>query len=194
MGDGPWKSLPMRRHCRRVARQAENGAFPPEESSGALDIALLKEAGELSLEAVCRVVVPDGQGVLFGPDPDGEFEATGRDHPGSKVVRTLLTYPREQEARGSPGGGTVVSAVADTPAECAIAEAGQVDGLADMADDRERPVVGRHAESLRRIPGLTGDREGRLVRLLERHADEWKRYLDSPGRGSFVRNRMRGER
>ena len=38
-------------------------AFPPEESSGALDIALLKEAGELSVEAVCRVVVPDGQGV-----------------------------------------------------------------------------------------------------------------------------------
>lgn len=119
MGDGPWKSLAMRRHWKRVARQAENGAFPPEEFSGALDIALLKEAGELPLEAVCRVVVPNGQGVLFGSAPDGEFEAIGRDHPGSKVVRTLLTCPREQEARGSSGGETVVSAVADTLAECA---------------------------------------------------------------------------
>lgn len=78
--------------------------------------------------------------------------------------------------------------------EYAIAGVRHMDDLADMADDRERPIVRRHAESLRRVPGLTGDSEGRLVRLLERHADEWKRYLDSLGTGSFVKHWIRGER
>lgn len=119
MSDGPWKSLPMRQHWKRVARQAENGAFSPEELSEALDVALSKEAEELPLEAVCHVVVPNDQGVLFGPDLDGEFEAIGRDHPGSKVVQTFLTCLREQEARGSSGREMVVSAAADTLAECA---------------------------------------------------------------------------
>ena len=119
MSDGPWKSLPMRPHWRRVAKQAENGAFSTEELSGALDAALLKEAEELPLEAICRAVMPSDQGVLFRPDQDGEFEALRRDHSGSKVVQTLLTCLRDQETNGSSGREMVESAVADTLDECA---------------------------------------------------------------------------
>ena len=69
-----------------------------------------------------------------------------------------------------------------------------MDDLADMANGRERRIVRRHAVSLRRVLRLTGDSEGRLIRLVERHADEWKGYLNSLGAGSFVRNWIRGDR
>ena len=118
MSDGPWKSLPMRPHWKQVAKQAENGAFSPEELSGALEAALLKEAEELPLEAVCRAVVPSDQGVLFRPDLDGEFEALRRERPGSKAVQRFLTCLRDQEASGSSGREMVESAAADTLDEC----------------------------------------------------------------------------
>lgn len=85
MSDGPWKSLRMRPHWKRVAKQAENGAFSPEEVSETLEAALLKEA--VPLEEVCRAVVPSGQGVLFKPDLDGEFGALWRDHTANVASR-----------------------------------------------------------------------------------------------------------
>ena len=119
MSDGPWKSLRLRPHWKQVAKQAENGAFSPEELSGALEVALLKEAEELPLEAVCRAVVPSDQGDFFRPDLDGEFEVLRRDHPGSKLVQTLLTCLRDQEADGLSGREMVDTAVADALDECA---------------------------------------------------------------------------
>ena len=119
MSDGPWKSLPMRPHWKQVAKQAENGAFSPEELSGAVEVALLKHAEELPLEQVWRALVPSDQGVLFRSDLDEEFEALRRDHPGSKLVQTLFTCLRDQGASGSSGREMVESAVADTLDECA---------------------------------------------------------------------------
>ena len=103
MSDGPWKSLPLRRHWKQVAKQAENGAFSPEELSGALEAALLKEAKALPLEGAFRAVVPNDQGLLFKPDLYGELEALRRDHPGSKVVQTFLSCLQDQAASGSSG-------------------------------------------------------------------------------------------
>ena len=113
MSDGPWRSLPLQRHWKQVARQAEIRASSPEELSGALEAALQKEAEALPLEAVCRAVVPDGQGVLFKPDLNGELEALQRSHPGSKVVQTLVTCLLDDESSGSSGSELVESAVAD---------------------------------------------------------------------------------
>ena len=79
--------------------------------------------------------------------------------------------------------------------EYAIAGVRHMDDLAEMADGgARRRIVRRHAASLRRVLRSTGDAEERLICLLERHADEWKRYLDSLGAGSFVKNWIRGER
>jgi len=113
MSDGPWRSLPLRQHWKQVARQAEIRASSPEELSGALETALQKEAAALPLEAVCRAVVPDGQGSLFKPDLNGELEALQRGHPGSKVVQTLVTCLLDEESSGSSGSELVESAVAD---------------------------------------------------------------------------------
>ena len=119
MSDGPWRSLPLRPHWKQVAKQAEIAASSPDELSGALEAALQKEAEALPLEAVCRAVVSDGQGVLFKPDLNGELEALQRRHPGSKVVQTFVTCLLHEESSGSSGSEMVESAVADTLDECA---------------------------------------------------------------------------
>ena len=76
----------------------------------------------------------------------------------------------------------------------AIAGVGYMDHLAEMTDVRARRIVRRHATSLQRVLRHTGDSEEHLIRLLERHADEWKAYLNSLGSSSFVRNWIRGDR
>jgi len=77
----------------------------------------------------------------------------------------------------------------------AIAGVRHMDDLAQMANGRgRRRIVRRHAASLRGVFRSNGDSEERLVRLLECHADEWRRYLDSLGPGSFVKNWIRGDR
>ena len=82
----------------------------------------------------------------------------------------------------------------DAYRDYAIAGVMHMDDLAEMSDIRARPTVRRHAASLRRVLRHTRDSEGHLIRLLERHADEWKAYLNSLGAGSFVRNWIRGDR
>ncbi|WP_419939509.1 hypothetical protein [Candidatus Palauibacter sp.] len=109
----------MRRHWKQVAKQAEKRAFSTDELSGALEAALQKEAKALPLEAVCRAVAPDGQGVLFTPDLSVELDALKREHPGSKVAQTFVTCLLDEESSGSSGSDLVEAAVADTLDECA---------------------------------------------------------------------------
>ena len=77
----------------------------------------------------------------------------------------------------------------------AIAGIRYMDHLAEMADGRRRRrTVRRHAALLQRALRTDANLEERLVRLLQRHAVEWKRYLGSLGAGSFVNNWIRGAR
>lgn len=92
----------------------ENDAFTLEERRDHLKATLGKEAGELPLEEVLRTVMPNGQGHLFGPDLTEVVEALRRDHPGSKIVQTFLTYVSAMETGVALGLGVVESAVADT--------------------------------------------------------------------------------
>ena len=120
MSDGPWRSLPMQRHWKQVAKQAENIAFSPEELSESLKAALQKEIRDLPFEAVVRKVVPNGQGVLFSPDVTGEIEALQRDFPDSKAAQTFLAYVLDGVASGPPNPEWLESALADTLDECAF--------------------------------------------------------------------------
>jgi len=118
MSDGPWKSLPLRPHWKRVARQAENGAFSLEDLSRALATAVRKEAEKLPLGAVRRAVLSSDQGVLFEADLLREFEGLRREHPGSKIVQTFFACLRDHAADGPVRREMVESAVADTLYEC----------------------------------------------------------------------------
>ena len=70
----------------------------------------------------------------------------------------------------------------------AIAGVRHMADLAAMADGDVRPIVRRHAKSLGRVIAGIEDIEGRMVRLLERHSDEWRDFLNSLGPTSFVKH------
>lgn len=75
--------------------------------------------------------------------------------------------------------------------EYAIAGVRHMADLAAMADVGVRPIVKRHANSLGRVLRGVDHIEGRMVRLLEQHADEWRAYLHSLGPTSFVKHWVR---
>ncbi|MCY4572758.1 MAG: hypothetical protein OXF01_08135 [Gemmatimonadetes bacterium] len=103
MSDGPWKSLPMRRHWKQVAKQAETGAFSADELSGAMEAAVREDGKELPIEALRRAVGSDDQRVLFIPDLSGQLETLRADQPGSKFVETFFTCLLDAQARGLSG-------------------------------------------------------------------------------------------
>lgn len=76
----------------------------------------------------------------------------------------------------------------------AIAGVRHMADLAAMADGNVRPIVRRHAKSLGRVIAGVEDIEGRMVRLLERHADEWWDFLSSLRPSSFVKHWVRSDR
>ena len=111
MSDGPWRSLPLGPQWKLAAKRLETDAFTLAERRAALEAALAQEAEGLPLKAILRVV-PNGQGHLFGLSE--MIEALRRDHPGSKIVQTFLTYVSAMETGVAWGRGVVESAVADT--------------------------------------------------------------------------------
>ena len=118
MSDGPWKSLPLRRRWKQVAKRLENEAFSPQEVAERMNVALLREAGELPVEAVLRSVGSNGQGDLFGTDLTEKIDSLRQDHPGVKNVQNFLTYLNQQDTSASSGLEIVESALADTLDEC----------------------------------------------------------------------------
>ncbi len=117
MSDGPWKSLPLGPHWKRVAKRLETDVFTLAERREALESTLEKEAEVLPLKAVLRMV-PNGQGHLFGLSET--IEVLRPDHPGSKIVQTFLTYMSATETDAASGRGLVESAVADALNECLL--------------------------------------------------------------------------
>ena len=70
-----------------------------------------------------------------------------------------------------------------------------MDHLAAMARRDFRPFVARHASLLARPLGHSRHQTQELLQqLLDRHAEEWSRYLGSLGAHSFVRQLVRGNR
>lgn len=75
--------------------------------------------------------------------------------------------------------------------EYAIAGVLHMDHLAAMADHQKRRIVRHRARSLRPVLRANGDPEERLVRLLEKHADEWRDYRSALKPSSFVNQWLR---
>lgn len=76
----------------------------------------------------------------------------------------------------------------------AIAGALHMDHLADMASADSKPLVKRHAGLLGPALGLAPvEAEKKLASLLNRHAKEWKNYMNAQGEHSFLRQWTRSE-
>lgn len=76
--------------------------------------------------------------------------------------------------------------------EYAVAGVLHLDHLADMAEPDAAPLLRRHAVLLAQPMGLSqSEAEARLTRLFQKHAEEWKNYLDALGERSFVKRWVR---
>lgn len=74
----------------------------------------------------------------------------------------------------------------------AIAGVLHLDHLADMSSQMAANIVQRHARLLAPALGLTTDEASdKLAALLERHALEWKHFVNSLGENSFVKKWVR---
>jgi hypothetical protein len=78
--------------------------------------------------------------------------------------------------------------------EYALAGVLHMDHLAEMVTADQRPEINRHAVTLGPALGLSAQEASeRLVALLNKHAEEWKTFMDSLGARSFVRRWARTE-
>jgi 7-cyano-7-deazaguanine synthase in queuosine biosynthesis len=74
----------------------------------------------------------------------------------------------------------------------AIAGVLHMDHLADMAEADAIPIVVSHAALIASALNLSSEEtEKRLASLLRRHAEEWKKYLETLGPKSFVKRLVR---
>ncbi len=79
--------------------------------------------------------------------------------------------------------------------EYAIAGVLHMDHLADMAEPDAAPLLKRHATLVAPAIGISCEEsEQRLNELFRKHAQEWKSYLSSLGRNSFVMRWARSDR
>ncbi|WP_404425499.1 hypothetical protein [Thalassospira australica] len=65
MSDGPHRSLPLKRHWKRFAQKAANGAYSIEEVQEELERALSKELKDARLDLLERIFLEEEQGQLF---------------------------------------------------------------------------------------------------------------------------------
>lgn len=78
--------------------------------------------------------------------------------------------------------------------EYAIAGVLHMDHMAAMANEHAHPLIARHAALLAPALRLSGDETTkRLSSLIERHAKEWKDYMGSLGKHSFIRQWAQAE-
>jgi hypothetical protein len=70
----------------------------------------------------------------------------------------------------------------------AVAGALHLDHIADMASEDGRPAVKRHAALTGIALGIQAkDAEDNLIRMLQRHAEEWNSFVNDLGARSFVK-------
>jgi hypothetical protein len=109
--------------------------------------------------------------------------AAGLSEPADTYVCSDLSAP-SLEAGIDPG----FTRYSEAFREYALAGVLHMDHLADMAAPDSKPAVGRHAGMLAQALDISAqDAERKLGDLLNRHAEEWKNFMDSLGPNTFVR-------
>jgi hypothetical protein len=126
MSDGPYKSLPMRRHWRALAERAATPAYTPDQVAESFPIALKNEFREAPLAQI-RNILGGPQDSLFQEDPVIQLEAVRRSYRGSAVANTLIDCTLEAYAEGLTGDTAVKAALENALDEYARAGCLQIE-------------------------------------------------------------------
>jgi len=111
MSDGPHRSLPLRRHWRKVLERVVTPSFSPGEIVEALYSALINDLREAPMPQVLSILRSDGQPSLFHENCVDKLEGLRRICPGSTAGNILLDCVIEANANGLTGDQAAVMAL-----------------------------------------------------------------------------------
>lgn len=114
MSDGPYRSLKLPSHWKKVAQYAENDAFTEDQISQAVGPALATDWRSGDLEVGARVIgeiVDDQQASLFGQID--QLEALAQASAGNSLRQILVHCAMQRVDAGEVGSATVEGATAD---------------------------------------------------------------------------------
>lgn len=128
--DGPYKSLQMPRHWRKVAERADKQAYSADEVREALRSALEKDCHQGRLPLLCgklKAILGRPQGNLFGDDPSDRLEALRMETAGSPLAHSLLNYALQSSADGHKGHEALLRAAENLITDRAVRGERQVE-------------------------------------------------------------------
>jgi hypothetical protein len=158
MSDGPYRSLPMRHACKRLAKRAQQVAFESEEVAEAVCPALEAHwAAEVSEEVVriLRDVCDSRQPSLFDDNNKGALDAARREAAGRGTLGTVLVDCVEQSlSEGKSGDAALQDAAHSALRERAVRDARTIEEhyLRDGSTQRAQRVHARIMDAIGRAP------------------------------------------
>lgn len=172
VSDGPYRSLDMPRHWKRLAKRASNAACDDQERNEALAGALQRDwvlEVPAGLPGRLRDILDDRQGDLLGDSAPERLEVLRGETADSPLASILVDCAAQALHEGYSGDDAVVKATADTLQERACSSRRQVEehwlreSSGPQRHAHEEPYRRRHCRG-----GCECDREG-LPWLRQRH-------------------------
>jgi hypothetical protein len=114
MSDGPYKSLPLSRGWKKIAKCAENEAYSVEEIRDAVAPALAEDWRLGQLDAIAKVIasiMDNTQGALY--DPVEQLEALQAASAGDAFRQTFVQCAIQQAEAGATGEAALVRSAED---------------------------------------------------------------------------------
>ena len=130
VSDGPYRSLDMRRHWKRLAKRASNAACDDQERAEALAGALQRDwvlEVPAGLPGRLRDILDDRQGDLLGDSAPERLEVLRGETADSPLASILVDCAAQALHEGYSGDDAVVKATADTLQERACSSRRQVE-------------------------------------------------------------------
>jgi len=103
MSDGPFRSLPLRRHWKKFAERAETSSYSLEEVAAVLLGALMNDSKEAPFNSVRDILLGGGQIPLFPLNCADRLEELRGTCRGSTVGNMLIDCAIEANANGLTG-------------------------------------------------------------------------------------------
>ena len=187
MSDGPHRSMKMRRGWKKLAEQADNSAYTPEEVSSSLLNALdmdCREEVPRNLSRRVHDILGDNQSLLFCNERVEQLQSLRKGAAGYPLGHTLLDYAIEVAAQERNGNEALTEVALKTLSDRAQRGALQVEEHYCRKSTRKRAARVRERIEM----GITQLNIGRIVtRLFGSRKSEGLRTTKKTGIDEGVR-------